>query len=419
MSNTIHSEVPAERSTSHDGGSSGENAGAFNSTAVDAALVKTTRTRRQLLWRLVLILFLLIAVLMACGRPMLPWAVRWYVNRTLDRNLLYEGRIGDITLYLWRGAYSIDHVRLNKRTGNVPEPLFRCKRLELSVQWNAIAHGRIVGQVVMDEPELNFVDASADSESQTGSRGPWLQTLEALFPFRLNSVQIHDGSIHFRSYKKRKPVDVYLSQLEASVDDLTNIQSRTTPLVTSVQANGLAMDQAKFEFHMKMDPFSYLPSMEMSTRLLGLNVTKLNDLARTYGHFEFKRGWFDLVVQATASEGELRGYAKPLFRNLKVFDLIDDLKDDQDPLQYFWQALLGVTTGVLKNQSRDQFGTYIPFTGDVSRPDEDILATIGNVLRNAFIRAYLPKLQNGTNTFDGMEFEPPSVTDPTSVGDEQ
>jgi hypothetical protein len=56
------------------------------------------------------------------------------------------------------------------------------------------------------------VDASADSESQTGSRGPWLQTLEALFPFRLNSVQIHDGSIHFRSYKKRKPVDVYLSQ---------------------------------------------------------------------------------------------------------------------------------------------------------------------------------------------------------------
>lgn len=113
----------------------------------------------------------------------------------------------------------------------------------------------------------------------------------------------------------------------------------------------------------------------------------------------------------------MHGYVKPLFRNLKVFDLIDDLKQDQDPLQYFWQALLGITTELLKNQSRDQFGTYIPFTGDLDQPNPDILATIGNVLRNAFIRAYLPKLQNGSDTFDGMVFLRASILDPSSVGD--
>jgi len=197
------------------------------------------------------------------------------------------------------------------------------------------------------------------------------------------------------------------------------VQNRATPMLTTVQATGLAMDQAKFEFHMKLNPFSYRPSFEMAVRLIGLDVTKINDLARTYGQFEFKRGWFDLVVEVNASEGQLQGYAKPLFRSLKVFDLIDDLKDDQDPLQYFWQALLGVATELLKNQSRDQFGTSIPFTGDLSNPDTDILSTVGNVLRNAFVRAYLPKLQNGTDAFDGMEFGPPAITDPTSVGDQQ
>jgi hypothetical protein len=96
---------------------------------------------------------------------------------------------------------------------------------------------------------------------------------------------------------------------------------------------------------------------------------------------------------------------------------VDDLKNDDNPLQYFWQALLGVATALLKNQSRDQFGTLIPFTGDLSQPDTDILSSIGNILRNAFVRAYLPRLQNGTNGLEGMQFGPASITDPTSVGD--
>ncbi|MDP9175665.1 MAG: DUF748 domain-containing protein [Planctomycetota bacterium] len=375
--------------------------------------------KRRSWWRVAGIAFVVTVGLLACIRPLLPSAVRWYVNRTLSRNLQYDGRIGDVTLNLWRGAYSISDIRLIKKSGNVPTPLFTAERLELAVQWDGILHRKMVGRVVMEHPELNFVDASDDSESQTGEGGPWLETLADLFPFKLNSVEIHNGAIHFRSYKKQKPVDVYLSGMEASVDDLTNIRDRSTPMLTTVQASGLAMDQARFEFRMKMNPFTYRPTFKMATRLIGLDVTKTNDLARTYGQFEFKRGWFDLVVEVDASEGQMRGYVKPLFRNLKVFDLVDDVKNDDNPLQFFWQALLGVTTDLLKNHSRDQFGTSIPFTGDLSGPDTDILSTIGNVLRNGFVRAYLPRLENGTEGFDGMQFGPASMTDPISVGDQQ
>ena len=373
--------------------------------------------KRRSKWRILARFFFLIFAAVACMRPFLPSIVRSYVNRTLDRNLMYEGRIGDVTLNLWRGAYSISDIRLIKRTGDVPTPLLHAKTLELSIQWNAILHGKIVGQVVMEQPELNFVDSSADSESQTGAGGGWLATITALFPFKLNSVQIHDGSIHFRSYKMPKPVDVYLNNLQASVDDLTNIQDRTTPMLTTVKADGLAMNQATFEFRMKLNPFAYRPTFHMAMRLIGLDVTKINDLALTYGQFDFKGGWFDLVVEVNASQGQLQGYAKPLFRNLKVFSVLSDLMNDRNPLQFFWQALLGATTGVLQNQPRDQFGTLIPFTGDLTAPNTDILSTIGNVLRNAFVRAYLPRLQNGTDSFDGMQFQPSSISGPISVGD--
>lgn len=378
-----------------------------------------SRPRDRRSWRraLVIIVFV-VGGAIACIRPALPSVVRWYVNRTLDRTIQYQGRIGDVSLSLWRGAYSISDIRIIKKSGNVPVPLFHGDRLDMAIQWDAILHGKVVGQIVMDHPQLNFVDASDDSEAQTGKGGPWLQLFSALFPFKLNSVLIHGGSIHFRSYKEQKPVDVYLSKLEASIDDLSNIDDRSTPMLTTVRASGLAMDQANFEFEMKLNPFSYLPTFHLATRLLGLDVTTLNDLARTYGQFDFKRGWFDLVVEVDAQEGQMAGYVKPLFRNLIVFDLLSDLTHDDNPLQFFWQALLGVTTAVLKNQARDQFGTSIPFTGDLEQPNPDILSTIGNVLRNAFIRAYLPRLQDGSQGFDGLQFGPTSIVDATSIGDQ-
>src|SRR5207249_3816545 len=226
-----------------------------------------------------------------------------------------------------------------------------------------------------------------------------------------------NGSAHFRSYQAQKPVDVYLSKVEATIDNLTNIRDDTRPLVSTVHATALAMDQAKLEYTMSLDPFSYRPTFHMGVRLLGLDVTKINDLALTYGKFDFKRGWFDLVIETDAKEGQLTGYVKPLFRNLRVFSLSEDIQGG-NVLQLFWQAVVGTTTRLFTNLSRDQFGTLIPFTGDASGVTSmDIFATIGNVLRNAFVRAYLPRLENPEATVEGLEFQPPEISEPISANE--
>jgi hypothetical protein len=362
-------------------------------------------------------LFVLLLIV-GVGRAMLPRLVRDYVNRTLDRNPLYAGKIGDVSIHLWRGAYSIHDIRLSKTTGNVPVPLLSAKRIDFAIEWKALLHHRVVGRFLMDQPELNFVDAPSEGEAQTGAGGPWLEMIRDLFPFTINSAVVQDGSVHFRTYQGEKAVDVYLSHLEGSIDNLSNIDRETNPLVTTVQAKALAMDQAKLEYKMVLDPFSYQPTFHLAVRLLGLDATKLNDLALTYGKFDFKRGWFDLVIEADAKEGQLTGYVKPLFRNLKVFSLKQDLREDT-VLQFFWQALVGGATSLFKNQPRDQFGTLIPFTGEASgATKQDIIATVGNVLRNAFIRAYLPRLENGTETVEGLQFGAPDFEEALSTADE-
>src|SRR4051812_1135912 len=75
-------------------------------------------------WRTFGIIILVLALVIGIGRAMMPWAVKNYVNRTLDRNPLYSGDIGKVRIHLWRGAYSIEDVRINKTTASVPVPFF-------------------------------------------------------------------------------------------------------------------------------------------------------------------------------------------------------------------------------------------------------------------------------------------------------
>jgi hypothetical protein len=374
--------------------------------------------RKHRFRKLLLTLLITFIVALAIARPFMPRAIRWYVNRTLDQSPIYQGKIGDIDLHLWRGAYSIKDVRIVKMTGVVPVPLFSAKQVDFAIEWNNLMNRRIVGQFVVEQPELNFVASDDESTSQSGAGGPWLQIIQDLFPFKINSARVRNGTVHFRTYTGDVPVDVYMSDLNAEVENLTNIRDQATPLITTVHATAMAMDHAPFEYNMKLNPFTYRPTFQMTTRLIGLDVTTINDLALQYGSFDFKSGYFDLVVETEARHGMVSGYVKPLFRDLKIFDLSEDLRED-DPLQFFWSALVGGVTELLTNQSRDQFGTLIPFTADTTGTSPDILATLGNVLRNAFVRAYLPKLQNNSDTAYGMSFQPPEITDPVTTGDIQ
>src|SRR5256885_2893577 len=166
-----------------------------SAAASDAAQPKSPRKRRSF-WRILGIVVLVLAVLLGVGRAILPWYIRHYVNRTLDRNVEYKGSIGTVRVHLWRGAYSIEDVTVSKRAGQVPVPLFAGKRVDFALEWKSLVHGKIVGRVLMQAPELNFVDAPTEDEAQTGAGGPWLQMIRDLFPFKINSAIIQDGSIH-------------------------------------------------------------------------------------------------------------------------------------------------------------------------------------------------------------------------------
>ena len=343
------------------------------------------------------------------GRLALPSAVRWYVNRTLDQDPAFDGSIEGVDIDLYRGAYAVRGVRLDKVTGGLATPLIAVDRLDLSVQWGALLSGALVAEVVIDGAAVNFVDGGDNpAQGQTGTDGPWLQVLTDLVPFTLNRVRVVNSSVHLRSERAEAPVDVYLSQIEAEVNDLSNVEGSASRLNTTARVEGKAMDQASFEVDLTLDPTSYRPTFELAFRLLDLDVTKVNDLARAYGGLDFEAGRFDLTVEAEAVAGQIDGSVKPLFRGLRVFSVDDDVRLD-DPLNGAWQLLVGLTAEVFQNQPRDQLGTRVNFSADTTGLDTSVLEVVVNVLRNAFVQAYLPRLRE--EGAEGFTFSAPEITD--------
>src|ERR1700722_11088031 len=111
------------------------------------------RTRKKKLWTGFLILVCLLLVLRLC----LAGIIRYEINRQLARMSGYTGHIDGIGLSLWRGAYQIEDLTIEKTGGSAPVPFFKAPILDIGLQWSALFQGRIVASVVVLEGRLNFV----------------------------------------------------------------------------------------------------------------------------------------------------------------------------------------------------------------------------------------------------------------------
>ena len=351
--------------------------------------VKTPRRKRRV-WRGVGITLLVLLLVGIAARLALPGYLQRYVNGVLDQNPHYDGRVGEIDVHLWRGAYSIVDVKIVKTTHAIPVPFFESRKVEFTLDWHSLFQGSARGQIIMHSPKLNFVRGPSEEQTQTGAGEDWLAMIDELYPFRIDQAEIRNGEIHFRAFHTEPVVDIYLSEVQAVAENLTNVDDKLDPLLATARARALAMNSGRFELDMKLDPNSHHPTFDLATRIIDLDVTNLNALTRAYGKFDFKKGRFDLVIDLKTKDGFMEGYAKPLFRDLEVLSL-DDVR--QQPLGVIWEGLVALVSEVFKNQPRDQFGTMLTLEGDLRDPQTSLLEIIGNVLHNAFIEAYRPQFE--------------------------
>jgi hypothetical protein len=335
----------------------------------------------------IIVLLALLVVL----RLIAPFVIKSYVNRVLDRNPDYDGRVDDVDIHLWRGAYSIDGVKLIKTEGENRVPLLDLTRADLSVEWKQLIHGAVVAEIRLDKPILNLVAAPQKVDQQTGTGQDWTETVKALTPIDINRFQIVDGRVHYLDPHGEPPVDIEAEKIYVDARNLTNSEKLGGTLVSQISAQALVMKSGAVSAQVALDPFAKNPTFKMDGRLENLNLTTINEFLRHYAGLDVQNGTFSVYTEATAKDGGFQGYAKPFIKNLNVLEL----KSEKKPLgKKVKEGMIDIVYQLFKNDRKQSLATRVEFSGSFDNPAIPVWSAIRTVLHHAFIHALQPSLDN-------------------------
>lgn len=346
-------------------------------------------------FRLPLWILLGVALLLIVAHLALPHLVLNYLNDKMADMGDYHGHVVDVDLAWWRGAYSVDGLLIEKKDEPIQAPLFTASSIDVGVSWRTLWRERaLVGEVILHEPHLNFVDDNEQDNDQTGGGVDWRERINELVPFTLNELRVMDGQLSFRNFDADPPVHVYANAINASFYNLTNTSNQEQGRVATFEGEAKFFNQAPIEATAHFDPFTDWQDFDVNLRMTGLDLTKLNDFSNAYGNFDFEAGTGDLVVEVEARDSQLNGYIKPLLHNVQVFSIEQDVKnEDKGFFRGIWEAVVGGGENLLKNQSKDQFATRVELSGSTKDTDVSPFQAFLAILRNGFVEAFSTRFE--------------------------
>lgn len=349
---------------------------------------KKPLSKKQKVWRALLIVAGVVVVI----RLILPFVVLHYANKTLANMNGYYGHIEDIDLALIRGAYKIDSIYLNKVDSATQKqtPFFSSSVIDLSVEWRALFHGSIVGELVFENSILKFTREKVEPEDLRNDSTDFKQLLDDFMPLQVNRFEVVNGSIRYIDEQSTPKVDIAMTNTTILALNLRNSYDSSALLPARITANAEVYD-GDLTFNMKLNPLAEELTFDMNAEVKNTNLVKLNEFFQAYAKADVNKGTFGLYTEVAAKDGKFAGYVKPLIKDLDVLG-----KEDRNDnlLRKMWEGMVGTVGEVFENQRKDQVATKIPFEGSFNSPDTNIWYALSRVLQNAFIRAMQPSIDN-------------------------
>jgi hypothetical protein len=238
-------------------------------------------------------------------------------------------------------------------------------------------------------PVIYFVQGPTPEQSQEGVDSSWVDVVDKWIPIKLNKVSIRNGEIHYRDFNSNPKIDIYLDKLEAEALNLSNTNKSNELLPSTVTAHSNAYGDGTFDLKMKLNALAKQPTFDLNAELKDVNLVKLNDFLKAYAKIDVKRGKFGLYTEIASKDGAYKGYIKPLISDLDVLQLN---KEEGNVLQIAWEAVVAGVGEILENKPNDRIASKIPISGNYKTSQIDIWTTVGSLLKNAFISALKPSI---------------------------
>lgn len=202
---------------------------------------------------------------------------------------------------------------------------------------------------------------------------------------RIDHAVVTKSEFGFVDKTATSPYRLFLTRGELHLDNISNRLNKGTG---TVNLTGAFMGSGATVISGTFRPEDKAPDFDMHVKIEGTELRSLNGLLRTYGNFDVTAGQFSVFSELTVKNGEVSGYIKPLFKDITVYDARQD--KEKSFFHKMYEGLVGGVAHLLQNRPRAEVATKTEISGSLSNPNFSTWETVVNLIRNAFIKAFLP-----------------------------
>jgi len=357
-------------------------------SSTSRAGTKKAKKRRSIYIGLT-VLFVIIII-----RLILPYIVLHYVNKSLAEISGYYGHVEDIDISLYRGAYVVNNLYINRvDTATLKQTdLFKAPDIDISIEWKSLFHGRIVSELEFREPVLKFTEDAAEPEQMEKDTNDFRKMLKTFTPISVNRFEVYDGTIAYVDPNVKPKVDVRMSETHIIARNLSNVAD-TSALPARVLATA-GVYGGHLDFNMRINALAEDPTYDLNLELKNADLKRLNDFFQAYGKFDVNKGTFGMYMELAAKDKKYIGYVKPFIKDL---DVVGHEDRNDNILRKIWEGIVGIAGDILKAPKSDQIATKVPLVGTYDNRTIGTWYAVFAALRNGLIQGLVPTLDNQVN----------------------
>jgi hypothetical protein len=273
---------------------------------------------------------------------------------------------------------------------------------QLEAQWTEVivkakktnrSDKTIVAAVKLVEPKLRLYHAAAEPEAAQREAAGKEATprkdevidlagqLRRITPLDVDHIDILNGQVAFTDVSRQERPELWLHELNLSVENLTTRVHLTDGRPTLLTASGVLGRSGAVSIFVTANAFEKGLTFSGRAAIVGLETAELHKFVEPATDLQAPRGTIDIFVEFDCRNGELTGGVKPVLKNV-------DIQPGNGKIVAVvkaWAADLAVKLFSDRVPERSAVATVIPIKGDLTGPDVQLWPALFGVMRNAFV----------------------------------
>jgi Domain of Unknown Function (DUF748) len=202
---------------------------------------------------------------------------------------------------------------------------------------------------------------------------------------RADQLRLAQGTLGFVNRAARPEYRLFLDGAEVHVQNFSN---QLTEGTAAAKVTGKFMGSGQTVVGASFRPETNGPDFALAASIEHTQMPALNPLLRAYGKLDVVGGFFSVYTEMGVKNRAVRGYVKPLIRELDVYDARQDR--EKNLFRKLYEAAAGGVSALLENFPRDEVATKADIAGPLENPQASTWQVVVTLIQNAFFQAILP-----------------------------